>query len=39
MQNQLPLFLPYDHVQTLPIVLKYQKIFDQLDLSDLNDAH
>ena len=35
MQNQLPLFLPYDQVQTLPIVLKYQKIFDQLDLSDL----
>ena len=35
MQNQLPLFLPYDHVQALPIVLKYQKIFDQLDLSDL----
>jgi len=35
MQNQLPLFLPYDQVQALPIVLKYQKIFDQLDLSDL----
>ena len=35
MQNQLPLFLPYDHVHALPIVLKYQKIFDQLDLSDL----
>ena len=35
MQNQLPLFLPYDHVQALPIVLKYQKIFAQLDLSDL----
>jgi hypothetical protein len=37
MQNQLPLFLPYDQVQALPIVLKYQKIFDQLDLSDLPD--
>jgi hypothetical protein len=35
MQNQLPLFLPYDQVQALPIVLKYQKIFDQLDLSAL----
>ena len=35
MQNQLPLFLPYDQVHALPIVLKYQKIFDQLDLSDL----
>ena len=35
MQNQLPLFLPYDHVHALPIVLKYQKIFAELDLSDL----
>ena len=35
MQNQLPLFLPYDHVHALPIVLKYQKIFGELDLSDL----
>jgi hypothetical protein len=35
MQNQLPLFLPYDQVHALPIVLKYQKIFDQLDLSAL----
>ncbi len=35
MQNQLPLFLPYDHFHALSIVLKYQKIFAQLDLSDL----
>jgi hypothetical protein len=34
-QNQLPLFLPYDHFHALPIVLKYQKIFAELDLSDL----
>jgi hypothetical protein len=25
MQNQLPLFLPYDEVRTLPIVQKYEK--------------
>jgi hypothetical protein len=35
MQNQLPLFLPYDQLRDLPIIRKYEKIFDQLDLSDL----
>ena len=35
MQNQLPLFLPYDQVRSLPIVQKYQKIFAELDLSDI----
>lgn len=35
MQNQLPLFLPYDQVHALPIVQKYQKIFAELDLSHL----
>ena len=33
MHNQLPLFLPYDQVQALPIVQKYEKIFAELDLS------
>jgi hypothetical protein len=33
MQNQLPLFLPYDQVRALPIVQKYEKIFAELDLS------
>ena len=37
MQNQLPLFLPYDQVCTLPIVQKYQKIFAELDLSDITE--
>lgn len=35
MQNQLPLFLPYDQLRDLPIIRKYEKIFYQLDLSDL----
>ena len=35
MQNQLPLFLPYDQVLALPIVRKYENIFAQLDLSDI----
>jgi len=33
MRNQLPLFLPYDQIRALPIVQKYEKIFDELDLS------
>ncbi len=37
MQNQLPLFLPYDEVRTLPIVQKYEKIFSKLDLSGISD--
>ena len=32
MQNQLPLFLSYNQVRDLPIVAKYEKIFDELDL-------
>jgi hypothetical protein len=35
MQNQLPLFLPYEHVRNLPIVLKYKTLFAQLDLSHI----
>ncbi len=35
MQNQLPLFLPYDQDRALPIVRKYEKIFAELDLSDI----
>jgi hypothetical protein len=35
MQNQLPLFLSYEQVHELPIVSKYEKIFDELDLSDI----
>jgi len=35
MQNQLPLFLPYDQVRALPIVQKYEKIFGELDLSTI----
>lgn len=35
MQNQLPLFLPYDKLRTLPITLKYEKIFAELDLSHI----
>ena len=35
MQNQLPLFLSYDQVRSLPIVRKYEKIFAELDLSDI----
>ena len=35
MQNQLPLFLSYDQVRALPIVRKYEKIFAELDLSDI----
>lgn len=35
MQNQLPLFLPYDKVRALPIVRKYEKIFGELDLSHI----
>lgn len=35
MQNQLPLFLPYDKVRALPIVHKYEKIFGELDLSHI----
>jgi hypothetical protein len=37
MQNQLPLFLPYDQVRALPIVRKYEKIFAELDLSDISE--
>ena len=37
MQNQLPLFLSYDEVRTLPIVQKYEKIFSKLDLSGISD--
>jgi len=37
MQNQLPLFLPYDEVYALPIVRKYEKIFYELDLSGISD--
>lgn len=33
MQNQLPLFLPYDQMRALPIVQKYERIFAELDLS------
>ena len=35
MRNQLPLFLPYDQIRVLPIVQKYEKIFDELDLSHI----
>lgn len=35
MQNQLPLFLPYDQIRKLPIIQKYEKIFDELDLSSV----
>ena len=35
MQNQLPLFLPYDQLRDLPIIRKYEKSFDQLELSVL----
>ena len=35
MQNQLPLFLSYSQVRDLPIVIKYQKVFDKLDLSNI----
>jgi hypothetical protein len=35
MQNQLPLFLPYDEVRALPIVRKYENIFGELDLSHI----
>jgi len=37
MQNQLPLFLPYDQIHALPIVQKYQKIFAELNLSHLHE--
>ena len=37
MQNQFPLFLSYNQVRDLPIVTKYQKIFDELDLSNISD--
>jgi transposase len=37
MQNQLPLFLSYNQVRDLPIVTKYQKIFDELDLSNISE--
>jgi hypothetical protein len=37
MQNQLPLFLSYDQVRALPIVSKYEKIFAELDLSDITE--
>jgi len=37
MQNQLPLFLPYNQVHALPIVQKYQKIFDELDLFHIHE--
>jgi hypothetical protein len=35
MQNQLPLFLPYDQICALPVFQKYQQIFAQLDLSHI----
>lgn len=35
MQNQLPLFLPYEHVRNLPIVQKYETLFAQLDLAHI----
>lgn len=35
MQNQLPLFLPYNKIRSLPIIEKYQKIFDEIDLSHI----
>jgi len=35
MQKQLPLFVSFDQVRSLPIVRKYEKIFDELDLSYL----
>lgn len=37
MQNQLPLFLSYDQVRVLPIFRKYEKIFDELDLSHVSE--
>ena len=37
MQNQLPLFLSYNQVRALPIVRKYEKIFAELDLSDITE--
>lgn len=37
MQNQLPLFLPFDQVRRLPIVQKYEKIFTELDLSHISE--
>jgi len=35
MQNQLPLFLSYNQLRDLPIVSKYEKVFDELDLSKI----
>lgn len=35
MQKQLPLFLSYEQIRNLPIVRKYEKLFDQLDLSPI----
>ena len=35
MQNQLPLFLPYEQIRKLPIIQKYEKIFNELDLSSI----
>lgn len=37
MQKQLPLFLSYDQIRSLPIVRKYEKIFDELDLSHVSE--
>lgn len=37
MQNQLPLFLPFEQVRKLPIVQKYEKIFAELDLSHISE--
>lgn len=38
MQNQSPLFLPYDQLRDLLIIRKYDKIFDLLDLSEIKAA-
>ena len=37
MQNQLPLFLSYEQVRDLPIIQKYEKIFAELDLSNISE--
>jgi hypothetical protein len=39
MQNQSPLFLPYDQIRALPIVKKYEKIFAELDLSHVAELN
>ncbi len=37
MQNQLPLFMSYEQVRELPIIQKYEKIFTELDLSNISE--